>query len=708
MRNLITKNQMKKIRDIFTLALMMFVAFSCNSDFLNPDIKTDVFIETFGKTPQETEFLLTQVYIEMRSESFVGNLHTNHFPSDYSVPNTATTGARSFLSRMIQEASDNDSFGVWSANFDVIGKANLVLEKTTAGLAIENTTAADKIQWNRIAGEARFARAMGYFNLVRLYRNVPIIEKTFKTLNDINEVANGANMSVQELKVYEFIVAELNKAIAELPANYSRGRSNKFAAHGLLGKVHLQMASIEKFRDKKGDGIANYTKALENLNAVMKSGLYALKTYFPDNFIRSKQHAGANEFLFTIEFNETDKNNSNLFGGGSGFINNSNAAPTVPIGTASNASAWASDHGWSAFDLQNDLVRRFWTFEEGNFRTFDANNDKRLANTLSDCPNGSGGPNCEIFLLTREPYPFTRPYWFETIVDANSFRSNPSSADVTTLPGGQTFFNINWSGGNTANNPGLTVVKYRRNPVTQANYTNNTFDGDYPVMRYAEVLLMYAEAANELGSPNTKPADGNFSAVEAVNLLRNRARNFVYYNDLTVNKTILENSPFKATYGDVFSRQAKIGNNPAPARTANAADTLAKYYNQISAFRGIREVPESPVYRNFKEFPATRNFLPDYTDVSSQTVFREAILEERWLELAGEIGSRYYDLARYGRLISSIQDAISRINPLTKRDLIATPFGQRTLLNPDPKYVYLPIPRSEIERNSKLIQNPGY
>lgn len=698
---------MKKIKNVFTLALLMFVTFSCNDDFLTPDIKTDVYIETFGTTPQETEFLLTQVYIEMRNDNFVGNLHTNHFPSDYTVPNTATTGARSFLARMIQEASDNDSFGIWSANFDVIGKANLVLEKTTAGLAKENAAAVDKVQWNRIAGEARFARAMGYFNLVRLYRNVPIIEKTFKTLKDIDEVANGADMGVQELKVYEFIITELNKAITELPINYTRGRSNRFSAHGLLGKVHLQVASIQKFRDKKGDSVPNYLKALENLNAVIKSGIYSLKPYFPDNFIRTKQHVGANEFLFTIEFSETDKNNSNIFGGGSGFINNSNAAPTVPIGTASNESAWASDHGWAAFDSQNDIVRRFWTFEEGNFRTFDVNNDRRFANTLNDCPNG-GGPNCEIFLLTREPYPFTRPYWFETVADANSFRSNPSSADVTTLPNGQTFFNTNWSGGNTAVNPGLTVVKYRRNPVTQANYTNNTFDGDYPVMRYAEVLLMYAEVANELGAPNTKPVDGNFTPVEAVNLLRNRARNFVYYNDLTVNKTVIDNSPFKATYGDIFSRQAKIGNNPAPARTANAADTLAKYYNQISAFRGIREVPESPVYRNFKEFPATRNFLPDYTSVSSQAVFREAILEERWLELAGEIGNRYYDLTRYGRLISSIQDAITRINPLTKRDLIATPFGQRTLLNPDPKYVYLPIPRSEIERNAKLIQNPGY
>lgn len=702
---------MKKIKHILTLTLIVLTTFSCNEDFLNPEVKTDIDLETFGATPQEGQFLLTQAYINMRNDNFVGSVYWSWFPTDYSVPNPGTTGARSFIARMSQESTDSESFSIWTAQYKVIASANLVLEKAEAGLTQQDISAANQAEWNRIAGEARFIRTFAYFNLVRLFRNVPIIEKFFKSFADIDAVANGAQMKEQEIKVYDFIVAELGKAITALPTALTRGRANKYSAHALLGKVYLQMASIEKFRDKTGNGNANYTKAIENFNVVVNSNVYGLKTYFPDNFIRSKQYTGANEFLFTLEFNESDKGNFNIQGNNSGFINNSGAPSTVFVGSlgAANGGSFPTDHGWSAFDLNSpgDIVRRFWTFEDGEFRTFDANGDKRLANSLADCPNGQG-PNCEIFLKTQEPYPFTRPYWFETIADVNAFRNNPSSADVITLPNGQTTFSQIWGGGTPGATPNIKLVKFRRNPVAQATYTDATYDADYPVMRYAEVLLMYAEAANELGNTTTKPANGKYSAIEAANLVRDRARNFVYYSDLSVTKTIIDNSPFMVTYGDVFSRQAKVGNNPAPARTANAADTLTKYYNQISAFRGLREVPAAPVIRNFKEFPATRNFVPDYPNTLSQTALRDELLDERWRELAGEANARYFDLARYGRLISAIQSSINTVNPLTKRDLTATPFGQNTLRVPDEKYTYFPIPKSEIDRNPNLKQNPGY
>jgi hypothetical protein len=702
---------MKNRKHILALALVLFTAFSCNERFLEPEIKTDIDLESFGATPPEGQFLLTQAYINMRNDNFVGSVYWSWFPTDYSVPNPGTTGARSFIARMSQESTDSESFAIWGAQYRVISSANLTLEKAEAGLARQGLSAADQAEWSRIAGEARFTRSLAYFNLVRLFRNVPIIEKFFKSFDDINSVANGAQMKEHETKVYEFIVADLEKAITTLPIAITRGRANRYAAHALLGKVFLQMASIEKFRDKTGVGTTSYTKAIENFNVVINSNVYGLKTYFPDNFIRTKQYTGANEFLFTLEFNETDKGNFNISGNNSGFFNNAGTPSTVFMGVlgSANGSSFPTDHGWSVYDLNSpgDIVRRFWTFEDGEFRTFDANGDRRLANTLADCPNGQG-PNCEVFLKTQEPYPFTRPYWFETIADVNAFRNNPSTADVVTLPNGQTTFSLIWGGGLPGGTPNIKLVKFRRNPVSQATYTDATYDADYPVMRYAEVLLMYAEAANELGNTNSKPANGKFSALEAANLIRDRARNFVFYSDLSVTKTIIDNSPFRVTYGDVFSRQAKIGSNPAPARTANAADTLAKYYNQISAFRGLREVPSAPVIRNFKEFPATRNFVPDYPATLSQTGLREELLDERWRELAGEANARYFDLARYGRLISGVQTAITTINPLTKRDLTATPFGQNTLRVPDEKYTYFPIPKSEIDRNPNLKQNPGY
>jgi hypothetical protein len=701
---------MKNIFKTILSVVLLTSSFSCN-DFLEPEIKTDVFLENFGKTPAEGDFLLTQAYINMRSENFIGPVFWSWFSTDYSVPSAGTTLARSFIARMNYDATDNESFQIWSAQYNVISAANLALEKAEEGLAKADISAADKAQWARVSGEAKFIRASAYFNLVRLYRNAPIIENYFKNFNEIDAVSNATadKMKEQELKMYDFIIQDLTKAIEQLQPAITRGRANKYSAQALLGKVHLNIASIEKFRDKTGDGSANYIKAIQNLNAVINSGVFNLKPYFPDNFIRDKQYTGANEFLFTLEFHELDKSGNNFLGSNSGFVSNAGVGTGVNLGSLPNANggSFPTDHGWSVYDLDSpgDIVRRFWTFEDGEFRSYDANRNGSIQRSPTDCPNGQG-PNCEVFLRTSEPYQFTRPYWFEVIDDVNSFRSNPTSADVLTLPNGSTQWRINWGGGNLNAQPNIKLVKFRRNPISQSTYTDATYDADYAVMRYSEVLLMYAEAANELGNPNSKPADGKFTAREAVNLIRDRARNFVYYNDLTVNKRIIDNSPFTATYGQVFARQAKIGKTPAT--TANAADTLTKYYNQISAFRGLREAPAAPVIRNFKEFPATKDFVPDFPASLSQTNFREQLLDERWRELAGENNTRWFDLVRYGRLITAIQAAQTRVNPLTLRDLTASPFGQTILRTPNDKYTYLPIPQSEINRNSKLNQNLGF
>ncbi|MDP5121351.1 MAG: RagB/SusD family nutrient uptake outer membrane protein [Spirosomaceae bacterium] len=701
---------MKNIVKFILFGLLTVGSISCK-DFLEPEIRSEVLLENFGSTPSEADFLLTQAYVNMRDDNFMGSVYWSLFPTDYSVPPAGTVLARSFISRMQNDPSDGEAFGMWTAQYRVIASANLVIGKAAVGMALADAPASDINNWKRIDGEARFIRGLAYFNLVRLFRNVPVIENYFKNFDDIDNVSNADTdkMAEQEKLVYSFIIKDLTAAADQLAANSGRGRAGKYAAHAVLGKVYLNMASIEKFRDKTSDGSANYTLALTNLNAVINSNSYGLKTYFPDNFIRTKQYTGANEFLFTLEYNELDKSGGSIFGSTSGFVNNAGTGSGVNVGTLNNANggSLATDFGWSVFDLESpgDLVRRFWTFEDGEFRTFDANGNKVLQRSVDDCPNG-GGPNCEVFLRSSEPYPWNRPYWFETIDDANSFRSNPSNADVVTLPNGKTNFTTIWGGGNVGNNPGVKLVKYRRNPISQATYTDATFDADMPIMRYSEVLLMYAEAANELNGANTKPANGKYTSTEAVNLIRNRARNFVYYNDLTINKRIIDNSPYTATYGDVFSRQPKVGKNPL--KTANAADTLSKYYFEISVVKGIREVPSAPVIRNFKDFPETKNFVPDFPTTLSQDDFRERLLNERWRELAGEHNNRWYDLVRYGRLITSVQETQVKLNPLTNRTLQATPYGQDVLREPNDKYAYLAIPQSEISRNPNLKQNPGY
>lgn len=696
---------MKKIITIICLGIFLFLAQGCQ-DFLTPEIETEIELNGFGSTPDEVNFILTQAYSELRNDDITGNIYWRRFSTDYAVPPAGTSLAQSNIARMSYDASDGEVFDIWEAHYKAVSRPNLVIEKATEGLADPDLSAGDEATWKTLDAEARFIRAFLYFNLVRMYRNAPLIDKFIKTFDDIDAVANlpGDQMKKQEDNLYDFIINDLTIAAENLGANMDQGRASKGAAQTLLGHVYLTRGTIEKYRDATGDGSANYQNAVDLFGTVINSGNYGLKQYFPDNFIRNKQNTGAKEAIFTLEFNEAD-NAGMRVGDANGFLNNAGSDAELGTSNGANGGKLANDFGFSVFDLDSpgDVVRRFWTFEEGIFYSLDADGDGNTTNSSSDCPDGAG---CEIFLVTQEPYPWTRPYWFEIIDSDDAFRHDPASVDITTNANGDPAFSIIWDENNPNALPGVRLVKYRRNPITQSGFTTSTYDADLAIYRYAAVLLMYAEAANELVGPDATPSGGPITALEAVNQVRDRARNFVYYPELTTSTPIINESPYEATYGDVFSRLPQIG--PNPPSTVNADSILTEYYVEISAFRGLREVPAAPEIRNFKEFPESENFVPDFPTGLSKDQFRDQLLDERWRELAGEFNMRWFDLTRYGMLTSRIQEYQTLVNPMTGRELSGTPFGQQVLQDADEKYEYLPIPKSEIDRNPNLNQNPGF
>ena len=173
-----------------------------------------------------------------------------------------------------------------------------------------------------------------------------------------------------------------------------------------------------------------------------------------------------------LEFNELDNIPTNSRVGVIGGFPSNNTGSNVEVGggVLPSDTQLPNDFGWSVFDLNSpgDIVRRFWTFEEAEFRSFNVNGVAGLQNGAADCPNGE---NCEILLRTNEPYQFTRPYWLEIVNDANAFRNNPGAGDVITETGGKTSFSIIWGNNSLTAQPSMRMAKYRRNPVTQPNYT---------------------------------------------------------------------------------------------------------------------------------------------------------------------------------------------------------------------------------------------
>ena len=691
------------------LALSMLVLLQACEDFLEAEVKSEIPLDDFGNTLEEVSFFLTQAYIHLRDDDIHGNNYWRLLPDDFSIAPDATTFSQFDIAKMSFDSRDGSVLTFWSDNYLGISRTNLVIGKAVENMESLDQNDPDYDAWAELSGEARFIRAFHYFNLVRFFRNAPLIEDFFNSLDAINTVSNlpGDQMKDQENLLYDFIINDLELAAQQASDAPVRGRVSSWAAKTLLAKVLLTRATIEKHRDGDGDGSAYYQAVLTQLNDIIDNGGFSLTPYYPDLFYRDNQGNATNEIIFALEYHAEDNSENGL------FVNSGlNGSGPEEFGTTAGANGGKqlTDWGISVFDLESpgDIVRRFWSFENAGFESLDLDDDGTIEDFTPFCPDGS---DCEVAGVSQEPYPWARPYWFELIHDNNAFRNSPSGIDVVTDPvSGEPVFSIIWAR-NDDKLPGIRLMKYRRTPLRQSGYTDATYDADLPILRYAEVLLMYAEAGNELGGPNTVPSGGSMAPVVAVNMVRARARNFMLYPALTVDDPIVPTSTsYTATYRDVYSRvpEVAVADPHVPATDDALADQIFNdNFYAISAFKALREMPTSTELVNFADFPETADWVPDFA-TSDQAQFREDLLDERYRELAGEQGVRFFDLFRYGRYVDNILAAQTNINPLTGRSISDTHYGTELMPNPDQRFNYFPVPQREIDQNSNLNQNPGW
>ncbi|WP_099572838.1 RagB/SusD family nutrient uptake outer membrane protein [Maribacter sp. 4U21] len=116
----------------------------------------------------------------------------------------------------------------WEDSYVTIQAANIVLNRIDGIDDIDS-----EIRSSR-KGEAKFVRALIYYNLVNLYGDVPLVIE--ETTNPTDFFGQGRT-PVSE--VYNQIITDLTEAQSELPSNNEDGRATKDAANALLGKVYL-------------------------------------------------------------------------------------------------------------------------------------------------------------------------------------------------------------------------------------------------------------------------------------------------------------------------------------------------------------------------------------------------------------------------------------------------------------------------------------
>ncbi|GGC31990.1 membrane protein [Parapedobacter defluvii] len=231
---------MKRNTTYLTLSMIAAVLIglgSCSDAFLDPDPKGTLMEETYYSNPDEALAGLVSVYDPIGWQTAVSYLNfgaVNSASDDHVAggggPNDMETWQR--WSNYTLNESQGPQQDYWNRNFTGVSRANIFIQKLEAGIPglSEAVTA-------RYLAEAKFLRGYFYFDLVRLFRNIPFYLEPLTTDNMREQV------QVDPTVVYAQIEQDLKDALAVLPptvpAATEGGRATKGMAQALLGKVYL-------------------------------------------------------------------------------------------------------------------------------------------------------------------------------------------------------------------------------------------------------------------------------------------------------------------------------------------------------------------------------------------------------------------------------------------------------------------------------------
>ena len=148
---------------------------------------------------------------------------------------------------------------------------------------------------NHIVGNARFLRALGYFDLVRNFGDVPLLLRPIETAGDsLLFPTRTAAAEVYKAIIEDLKFAETNCLAESKILSANKGMASSGSASTLLGKVYLQRASTS-FAEAQDN-----QNALAALNKVIASKEYALLPKYADVFDNTQKFS--KEQIFSVQF----------------------------------------------------------------------------------------------------------------------------------------------------------------------------------------------------------------------------------------------------------------------------------------------------------------------------------------------------------------------------------------------------------------------
>lgn len=452
---------MKQLLAILTL--FGSLTFTSCEDFLTEEVRGQQNLDTYFTTADECEAYITGCYQDITCGGW-WNINTvwllSEMCSDDAWMGNTTQSQSDYISLAHYQgngANNGPISNFWQYRYKGILRCNVAIDR------ISNAELEDKELQARLVAEARFLRGYFYFELARNFGGVPLITE-FKMPEEIQGITRASLENT-----YKFIEEDLIAAAEVLPkrseyADADMGRATSGAALGLLGKVYLYQEKWTEARDVLQKLIPESGYTGEDAQTTE----YDLLPNFGD--VWDKDFDNSVESLFEVQY----EYHATLAVGGSLSTVTGARSCGAALG---DGWAWCQPTANLEAAYSEDDERREWTIIKTGCTEIKGETEENFTKILND--------NKEISVYDDCVEKYNLP--------ANSLVIDPSG-----------------------HKSGRIIRKYYL-PLNDRPEVYNTDKSplNHRILRYADVLLMYAEACNELSDDTHAQA--------ALNRVRNRA-----------------------------------------------------------------------------------------------------------------------------------------------------------------------------------------
>jgi len=365
----------------------------------------------------------------------------------------------------------------WSGNYEGVARANATLKLLS--LATDDVPADFKTS---IEAQAKFLRAHFYFELTRGYHLVPYVDETI-------DYGSGIELIKNDTEIWDKIVADMTFAVDNLPEKQADvGRVNSWAAKAYLAKIYMYMAG-----PGYGNDASKYAAAKALFDDIIAHGKtsndkpYGLVPSFPDVFKASNDNNEESIWAYQSAAN-------------TGSVNNAN--PEFDLNWPYNTGPDGPGNCCSFFQP---------TFESANwYRTASG-----LPLVDGSYNNGANQVVTDMGLESADAFtPDSGP--LDPRIDHTIGRRGLPYLDWMDFPG-KAWIRNQPNAGPYETKKFVYYKADRGSLQDNSSWTPGYTAINFPIIRFADVLLMAAEAEIEAGDID--------KAREYVNLVRQRAKN---------------------------------------------------------------------------------------------------------------------------------------------------------------------------------------